>query len=353
MPGVVGPLKRQLRSAVSDATLAASVHNSQPWHFTMIAQGVAVRVDPTLRPRIIDRQGRWLLQSLGAAIANLELGMRVRTGRTTRTQVFPDLDPHEAGAASGATATLTGAVVAVVEIADDARGDPLDDRLHTAILERRTSRGPLYGDLEAAAWDTVMAAASAAGDGWHIRALRPDPAQTAALVDLTRAVEARWRDDVAYLAEVQRWTKPDGGRGIPPTLIGPGDPSGNVPRREFAVSPTSPRRAPAPSGDTAAPSTDVFEVSPRLLVLAGAPDGPTTWVRAGAAMQRAMLAATAEEARVGFLGQVVEDDEARARAGDLLSLRDEALLQVLRLGAVDPTRHPRRSPRRPLREVLG
>jgi hypothetical protein len=52
---------------VRDATLAASEHNSQPWRFVVTGSRVEVWLDPRSRPTVIDSDGRWTLESLGAA----------------------------------------------------------------------------------------------------------------------------------------------------------------------------------------------------------------------------------------------------------------------------------------------
>ncbi|HCX85606.1 MAG TPA: nitroreductase, partial [Micrococcales bacterium] len=46
-------------SAIEDATYASSIHNSQPWRFTVLGDAVAVSLDPDATPRTVDPSGRW------------------------------------------------------------------------------------------------------------------------------------------------------------------------------------------------------------------------------------------------------------------------------------------------------
>src|SRR6478735_8471342 len=59
-----------LSAAVDGAMLAPSLHNSQPWEFTVHADGLDVRADRTRHLTSIDPSGRELVQSVGAALFN-------------------------------------------------------------------------------------------------------------------------------------------------------------------------------------------------------------------------------------------------------------------------------------------
>ena len=62
--------------AVSMATAAPSLHNSQPWLFRIAGPAVEVYADPSRRLPVLDPDGREQLISVGAAIFNLRLGIR-------------------------------------------------------------------------------------------------------------------------------------------------------------------------------------------------------------------------------------------------------------------------------------
>ncbi|QTE30825.1 nitroreductase family protein [Pengzhenrongella sicca] len=342
---------RRVRGAVADATHAASVHNSQPWRFVVGRSRVELWLDPRNRPTVIDPEGRLALASIGAAAANLELGLRCRLQREVRLDLLPGavagLAPPgaaEAPARNPVAIATWGAATSVATASEL--------KLHDAIPSRHTTRQPLYGGVSASAWEFVHdvvapappEAEAAIGSAAPVGSVRPDDAQTAMLLDLVADVDRRWRHDVAYLAEIERWSHARAGRGVPRGAHGPRDASGRVAARDFSV---------GVAGDHWRPADAYFEISPQLLVITTPGDDAQAWVRAGHAMQRAMLAATARGLDVGVLGQLVEDPAARRRAGVLLGVDGSTVQQVLRLGRPGADRAPGRTPRRQLRTVIS
>ncbi|MGJ7441058.1 nitroreductase family protein [Aquipuribacter sp. MA13-6] len=330
---------RAVRAAVRDATLAASVHNSQPWQFVLSRSRVELRAPGQEdRPRVVDPDGRWWLASLGAATANLELGLRRRLQRDVQVVV----DAEAAG--------TPGPVVVATWGSARAELDPAEVRLHDAVPLRRTDRSSLQGPVDAVDLAAVVAAAErGVGTGPAVRVVVPDPAGSAELLGLAGDADRRWRDDPAYLAEVGRWTHRDDGRGVPASTHGAGDSSGQVPGRDFSAGLTS------PGGDR--PQQDFGGPVPTLLVLLTDGDGRAEWLAAGAATERAMLAATAAGLGVGFVGQLVEQDQTRDRAARVLGLPAAAAVgatvqQVLRIGP-RPLEQGGRTPRMSPPDVRG
>ncbi len=321
--------RRRVRAAVRDATRAASVHNSQPWRFLVAPDRVELRGDGSARPRVIDPDGRWWIASIGAAAANLELGLRSRLGRRVHLLLAPS-----------ALGTDDPVVVATWDH-EPRPVDPLSARLHGAITARRTTRGPLYGPVDPTDLADVVAAV-ATGPGPHVHAQLPDGSASAALLGLGHEADARWRDDPAYLAEIQLWAHRRDRRGVPPRAHGVEDIAHLLPGRDFSVDPS------APGGRR---PHDYYEVSPVLLVLTTDGDGGADRLAGGIATQRAMLAATAAGLGVGVLGQLVEDAGTRSRAAAALGAPG-TVQQVLRLGRPAADLGPARSPRLPLRRVI-
>ncbi|HEY8722044.1 hypothetical protein, partial [Pengzhenrongella sp.] len=300
LAGLPTTTARRVRGAVRDATLAASVHNSQPWRFVVSGSRVEVWLDPRSRPTVIDPDGRWTLESLGAAAANLELGLRCRLERPVRLDVLPGMDaPDVSRALRGPRRESARTPVAIASWGPSPEpATVLERNLHAAVGHRHTTRGPLYGELTVEDWNALnYVVRSSPDDGSRLDSVRPDAAQTAVLLEITAEVDKRWRDDAAYLAEMERWSHVRDGRGVPYGAYGPRDAAGRVAARDFSV---------GVLGDHDRPTDDYFEVSPQLLVITSASDDAPAWVRSGRAMQRAMLAASARGLGVGVLGQVVE-----------------------------------------------
>jgi nitroreductase len=327
--------------------MAASVHNSQPWRFVVTGSRVELWLDPRVRPTVIDPDGRLALASLGAAAANLELGLRCRLQRAVRLDVLPGTSPERAVRGLAAPGHEPARALLVLATAGDSHqsASARERDLHAAIPLRRTTRQPLYGRVDADTWalsrDVVR---STTQDASQVDSLRPDAAQTAALLDIMADVDLRWRRDAAYLAEIERWSHECDGRGVPSSAYGPRDVSGRMIGRDFSIGVAS---------DHWRPADDYFEISPQLLVITTVTDDARAWVRSGYAMERAMLTATARGLGVGVLGQLVDDPGARHRTGDALGLHGRTVQHVLRLGQPGTESLPGRMPRRPLSEVIA
>src|ERR1700712_6098776 len=67
-----------LGAAVDRAVLAPSLHNSQPWRFTVHADRLDVRADRTRHLTSIDPRGRELLQRVGAALFTARVALAAR-----------------------------------------------------------------------------------------------------------------------------------------------------------------------------------------------------------------------------------------------------------------------------------
>lgn len=337
----------RLIAALEDATHASSIHNSQPWRFRLVEGGVAVHLDPTVTPRTVDPVGRWALASIGAVVANLELALTSRTGRAVVTEItLGDSIPEAADLAGGAAYGEGPLAIVTLGEAAETTTAMTAARLHGAIKERHTTRGPLLGgppteeewaELQAAvAWTPGLQATPAGED------------LVRALLALTARAENARQEDEEYLEEIQNWVENEApsGTGIPRAAIGAPDAEGHVPIRDFTQTPMG------SSGDGDAV---FFEDPPALLVLHAASDTPADQLRAGYAMQRAMLEATALGLGVGVLGQALEEPDYRASVDAAVEESFGAPVvvhQILRLGHPAGTITYAATPRRPVAELM-
>ena len=74
---------------VADAVWAPSVHNTQPWWFSMTPDGLCLYADPARQLATADPDGREMLISCGAALFTARLALRA-AGWIPETQVLPD-----------------------------------------------------------------------------------------------------------------------------------------------------------------------------------------------------------------------------------------------------------------------
>ncbi|MFJ9949754.1 Acg family FMN-binding oxidoreductase [Kitasatospora sp. NPDC091207] len=313
----------QLRFLAAAAGAAPSLHNSQPWRFRSVPDSLGVRVyaDLDRAVPITDPDGRALHISVGAALFNLRVAA-LRLGRDPEVRLLPDeAEPR---------------LVATVRLARPSPVPlPLGRDLFDAIGQRHSSRQPFANrDVPEAVLGELITAALDEG-----AVLSPlEEAGVRRVLALTHDAERRTGTDLARMAETRTWLRPEkpAADGIPVSALGPQDHDARVPMRSF-TSRTQPTTA-----------SQRFEALPQLATLTTHDDRPADWLRAGQAMERVWLLATAHGVRVSVLHQAVEWPDTR------WGLREPGegpghVQLVLRLGYGPPGPA---TPRRPVEEIL-
>jgi nitroreductase len=309
-----------LTRCVQAATLAPSLHNSQPWRFRITGRAVEVYADDSRRLDALDASGRELLISVGAAVFTLRLALRSQ-GWTPRHVLFPEPDSPE--------------LVARVEPTCQAAPSAAVAALAAAIPQRHTNRWPFAAAVVSA--DAIEELAQAATDEGATFAIAGAVGR-GAIMGLGQVAERRLRADGGYRAELGRWTRPARGRheGIPPTAVGPWDALERLPIRDFGLVHAQPWR-----------TSERFEAYPTIAVLTTLGDGPPQWVSAGQALQHVLLVATRLGLATTPISQPVEIPEIREL---LTNTADDRWAQmIIRLGYGPPAAA---TPRRPLAEIL-
>ncbi|MEU4236774.1 nitroreductase family protein [Actinoplanes sp. NPDC026619] len=310
---VVRPARKVLADCVRAATAAPSLHNSQPWRFRIDGPAIDVFAEPGRRLQVIDPLGREQLMSVGAAVFTLRLAIR-QAGYRTESALFPEPGVPD--------------LVARVVVSHPAAANPAVEALYAAIPHRHTNRWPFAQTAVPA--DALEHLADAARREGATLAVAGPTARNA-ILGLAQEAERRLHELPGYRAELARWTG-DAVRydGVPAQVAGPWDALESMPVRDFGA--TLPRR------------TASFEPYPTLLTLATHGDRPADWVRAGQALQRALLTATWLDLATTPISQPVEIPAVReVLAGPYAQL-------VLRVGY--GRRAPGSSPRRPVSDVL-
>jgi len=276
---------------VSAASAAPSIHNSQPWRFRLDAPGrtLEVHAAPARGLPLTDPDSRALHVSVGAAVLNLRAAA-AHLGWEPVVRLLPRPDAPTLLA----TVRLAGAPRAALTRRAD---------LYRAIWRRRSCRLPFTPEPVP---ESVLAELAEATRPDGAELLLPGRAERAHLLALTAEAERRATGDLARRAETLAWVSgPGDGYGIPAYALGPQDASGRLPMRTFA----------GPQ-DGLVRERATFESDPRLILLATRSDDRTDWLRAGQALQHALLLLTLHGLRASMLHQALEWPDLRARMAD-------------------------------------
>jgi hypothetical protein len=309
---------------VAAAVWAPSVHNTQPWWFSVAGQEMSLYADAGRQLGVADPRGREMMISCGAALFTARLALR-SSGYVPETSVLPD--PGRP------------LLVARVSWRRRAAAAEFEQQLFSQVPLRRTHRGgfdplPLPADLVA------VLQAGAERDGAMLRVIDGEGSR-AVLAAVVETAEHALHLDSVYVRELASWAPPPDssrGDGVPSTAY-PARPERTLPHfasRDFAHGHRWGTAMPAPS---AAPRSAGVVC---LLTTAG--DRPLDWVNAGQALQRALLTSATCGVAAALHSQPLE--RARLREFIRAQLADGSYPQlVLRLGtAVQTAISVRRSP---------
>jgi nitroreductase len=243
------------------ATLAPSLHNSQPWAFGVARHHIDVYADASRQLPNADPTGRSLLISCGAAIFNLRVAAE-HLGFRPHVRLNPDpKDPT---------------LVAVARLNHRRpRPGPLD-RYYPAIARRRTNRRPFrnqhlpYSIL--AALDEAVRAEGA------ILRIYDDADEVRRIIDLIHHAELADTNEPGRTTERQAWIGgPLRDDGIPAGSLGPRPLEQPAAYRDLGHAVGIPR-------DYAQ-----FEATPTIAILSTVRDKPIDWIRAGQSLERLLL----------------------------------------------------------------
>lgn len=325
MPGNSRPVQidaEQRELLLAAATAAPSVHNSQPWSFEVDDQRVELYADPSRQLLAADEAGRALLISCGAALFNLRVAFE-QLGYHPRVRLLPDVDDptHVASVDVNHRHLRPGALA----------------HLYPAIAERRTNRQPFTERRIAPS--VLSRLAEAASLESAVLRIYEDPAEVTRVVELLRAAEGdEWlRPELA--TERAEWVA--AGRqddGIPLDSLGPRPAAREVAFRDLG------RHV---RGEFARP-VSAFEQTPTVAVLSTVTDRPADWVRAGQALERTLLVATAAGVSASFMNQPLEHADLRWLVRSPVTGHGYAQM-IMRMGYGEPVPA---TPRRPVSDVL-
>jgi hypothetical protein len=316
-------VQETFRRAVVRATLAPSIHNTQPWRFVLRSGVLDVYADRGRRLPVLDPTGRQLHLSVGCAVFNARVSLAA-SGVSTAVRRLPD----------PAQPTL----LASIEVGDEGVDRELA-ALDPVIGLRQTNRRRFAsGEVPPEVVDTLVSAAEREGAILDPVELDDDRMALARLVQRADSFEI---SDPAYRAELRAWTTTDPDRrdGVRALVVPHVDGSAGdeVPIRDFDS-----------QGKGGLPAETRSGRDQCLLILGTTTDRAEAWLRAGEALERVWLEATRAGYVASLFSQPVEVAAVRAQLRSDLRLSMQPHM-VIRVGRAPVTPASRR---RHVAEVL-
>ena len=274
-----------VETLVGVAGRAPSVHNTQPWRFVYTADGtLELRMDPERGLAIADPESREAVISCGAALLNVRLGIR-RLGLVPTLLTTPSLDDPLL-LASVRTRPAGGATYD-------------EGLLIDAVTRRHTHRGG-FDAVPVTVEERELIRDSAQTEGAALHFV--EPGQFAGgLTALATFADDALRADPEARAELAGWTPGPGSArpdGVPTTAYIRADrsPAGTsaLPPRDFGL------------GRGWGRPEEASPIRGALAVLTTDGDTIADWLRAGQALQRALLTATTLWVFARFATQPIE-----------------------------------------------
>lgn len=311
-----------IRTVLSLATRAPSVHNSQPWRWRVGTHSLHLYADPDRQLPNTDPDRRDLTLSCGASLHHCVVALAAQGWRSIVHRLPNAADTEH---------------LAAVEVYRH-QATPLDVMLAAAIFQRHTDRRH-YSDRSVPAAETTLMGARVTYTGVMVRRVESLP-------DLQRIVaQAVWQHatDPDYLTELATWSgrhaSPDG---VPSRSTPKSDPTAPVPGRLFAGAALAQPPDAGPEDDNAA-----------VLAIGTTVDDQLARLRAGEATSLVLLYATAGGLASCPVTEPLEIPETRDAVQADVFGNSGFPQMLLRIGWAPVDAEPLPStPRRPLEDVV-
>jgi nitroreductase len=317
------PDAETIRSALSLAVRAPSVHNSQPWQWRVGEHSLHLYADADLQLPHTDPDARDLMLSCGVTLNHCVVALAA-LGWQSKIHRLPNPDDRQH--------------LASIELYRYPASEA-DITLAAAIPRRRTDRRH-YSSWPVPQGDIALMSARTARAGVTLR--RVDELNS--LKSLVTQAAIRHASDYDYLAELATWSgRYSATAGVPARSTPQSDPTAAIPARAFAG---------AVLAQT--PEVDAAEDNAVVIALGTAVDDDVSRLRAGEATSLVLLTATALGLASCPITEPLEIPETRAAVRSDVFGADEYPQMLLRIGWAPVNADPLSStPRRALPEVVA
>lgn len=250
-----------LKFLISCAVQAPSSHNTQPWLFAIKNSKILVYADLTRNLKVGDPQNRELYASVGAAIANIELGAKA-LGISAKLQYFPDSKSRE--------------LVAVFDLIIPAAAKiSYNEKLLKSLWERRSNRTHYLKSKELPAKHLAKLEKIANSYGLKLN-LISDNKKITKIADMVKLGMIEFLSKPEFREELSHWVRHNWskkGDGLPGYSIG-------MPGIISILAPVLVKST-APIQTIAKEEKNAVESCPTVGVITVSKDTPINWVKTG------------------------------------------------------------------------
>ncbi|WP_345564833.1 Acg family FMN-binding oxidoreductase [Nonomuraea rosea] len=273
-----------LDTVVEAARWAPSMHNTQPWRFSVSGEEISLRADSDRKLCVGDASGRELLISCGAALFTMRTAMRCE-GFEPEVRTLPDPDRPS--------------LVATLRPGREVQPDESIRALGGEIQRRRTHRAG-FADLPVPDRVVERLVRAAMEEGAKLTPVRP-PEAVRIIAALTQAAQGVQAQDQRFSLELIRWSQPPGSRRTD------GVPARGYPQRVERTNPDFAQRDYSWRHDWGSQTDQRTATSVGVVaLLTTRGDTRQEWIDAGQALQHILLHASAYGVSAAFHTQALE-----------------------------------------------
>lgn len=328
-----GTISEKLKFLLNYAILAPSGHNTQPWLFKIVDDGIELYGDKTRSLSVVDPDDRELIISCGAALFNLRLAIR-NFGYEDLVEIFPD----------GQKSNL----LARISFGTKRKVTTEEQSLFRAISQRTTNRLPFIDrQLPASLISELQFAVDSEHYCRRVATLVIPEDKRDAVISLIDRGDRLQMANPLFRQELAKWIRSGNSPhhdGIPVYAQGMDEkldiiaPLISLAIRSFDLGKSQ-----------AAKDCQLATQAPVLILLYSQADNPQDWLATGEALAYLLLQARVNDVWASFFNQPIEIPELRSQLQALLTENGYPQI-LLRLGYSKETKP---TPRRPVDEVVN
>ena len=327
-----GTTSEKLKFLLNYGILAPSGHNTQPWLFKIVDDGIELYADTTRTLPIVDPDNRELVISCGAALFHLRIAMR-HFGYGDVLEIFPDRHNRD--------------FLARISLGSRKSATPEEHFIFRAIPRRFTNRLPFANRQLPTSLISELELAAASEHSWlQIMAQIIPEDKRKTVIGLIAQGDRLQMADPLFREELAQWIHSGSSPrhdGMPAYSQGMDERLDTItPLISFAIR----------SFDFGKPQSfkdrQLATKAPVLMLLSSQHDTPQDWLATGEALAHLLLRARVDDVWASFFNQPLEIPQLRSQIKALFPEHGYPQI-LLRLGYA---KEPKPTPRRSVAEVL-